>query len=155
MSFYSLFREKETQSLKQQIDFLNEAIAKEEDKAKNLEERSKVFSAGQVGSESQEKLLDELNHKVKEVYRRCIGDSDANLSTLQMLTNIENKLENLFEAIEQMPPEKVEQAEKVRSDLADYIIAERQGTTTAPERRETRGTEDTARGTGSESLGES
>jgi hypothetical protein len=104
---------KETQSLKQQIDFLNEAIGKEEEKAKSLEERSKMFSAGQVGSESQEKLLDELNHKVKEVYRRCIGDSDANLSTLQMLTNIENKLENLFEAIELMPPEKVEQAEKV------------------------------------------
>lgn len=72
-----------------------------------------MFSSGLAGAESQEKLLDELNHKVKDVYRRCIGDSDANLSTLQMLTNIENKLEQLFEAIEQMPPDKVEQAEKV------------------------------------------
>ena len=34
-------------------------------------------------------------------------------STLQMLTNIENKLEELFESIETMPPEKVEAAEKV------------------------------------------
>lgn len=31
-----------------------------------------------------------------------------------MLTNIENKLEQLFETIEMMPPDKVEQAEKVR-----------------------------------------
>lgn len=99
--------------MKQQIEFLNEAIAKEEEKARSLEERSRIFAAGLVGAESQEKMLDELNHKVKEVYRRCIGDSDANLSTLQMLTNIENKLETLFEAIELMPPDKVEQAEKV------------------------------------------
>lgn len=35
-------------------------------------------------------------------------------STLQMLTNIENKLEELFESIETMPPEKVEAAEKAK-----------------------------------------
>ena len=32
-----------------------------------------------------------------------------------MLTNIENRLEELFEMIEMMPPDKVELAEKVRS----------------------------------------
>ncbi|KAI9206345.1 uncharacterized protein BJ171DRAFT_440430 [Polychytrium aggregatum] len=104
----------ETQSLKQQIEFLNAAISREEDKASSLEERSKLFSSGAVGGESQEKLLDELNHKVKDVYRKCIGDNDANLSTLQMLTNLENRLEQLFEMIEMMPPEKVEQAEKMK-----------------------------------------
>ena len=31
-----------------------------------------------------------------------------------MLTNIENRLEELFEQIEMMPPERVEMAEKVR-----------------------------------------
>ena len=35
-------------------------------------------------------------------------------STLQMLTNIENRLEELFEMIEMMPQDKVEAAEKVR-----------------------------------------
>ena len=35
-------------------------------------------------------------------------------STLQMLTNIENRLEELFEQIEMMPQDKVEAAEKVR-----------------------------------------
>lgn len=69
---------------------------------------------GQAGGDSQKKLLEELNHKVKEVYRRCLGDSDGNLSTLQMLTSIENRLEQLFEFIELMPPEKVEQAEKMK-----------------------------------------
>ncbi|KAI8612042.1 hypothetical protein BC830DRAFT_1138587 [Chytriomyces sp. MP71] len=106
--------EKETLSLTQQIEFLNTAIDREEEKARLLEERAKMFSTGLVGVESQEKLLEDLNHKVKEVYRRCFGDSDANLSTLQMLTNIENKLEQLFETIENMPKDKVEQAEKTK-----------------------------------------
>ncbi|TPX60736.1 hypothetical protein PhCBS80983_g01648 [Powellomyces hirtus] len=112
-AFYS-DRDQETQSLKHQIDFLNAAIAREEDKAKMLEERAKMFSTGNLGGESQEKLLEELNHKVKEVYRRCIGDNEATLSTLTMLTTIENRLENLFETIEMMPPDKVEQAEKMK-----------------------------------------
>lgn len=42
-------------------------------------------------------------------------------STLQMLTNIESKLEELFESIETMPPEKVEAAEKVGSK--DYYFS--------------------------------
>lgn len=37
-------------------------------------------------------------------------------STLQMLTNIENRLEELFEEIESLPPEKVEAAEKVNNN---------------------------------------
>lgn len=39
-------------------------------------------------------------------------------STLQMLTNIENRLEELFEQIEMMPPERVEMAEKVLNTTA-------------------------------------
>ncbi|KAJ3047017.1 Cilia- and flagella-associated protein 100 [Rhizophlyctis rosea] len=106
--------DKETQSLKQQIEFLNEAITQEEQKAQTLEERAQLFTSG-AGAESQERLLDSLNLKVREVYRRCIGDTEgATLSTLTMLTNIENKLEQLFESIEMMPPDKVEQAEKMK-----------------------------------------
>ncbi|KAH6576492.1 hypothetical protein BASA62_001413 [Batrachochytrium salamandrivorans] len=106
--------ESETSSLNQQIDFLNASISMEEEKARMLEERAKLFTSGTVRTELQEKLLDDLNHKVKEVYRRCLGDNDGNLSTLQMLTSIENRLEQLFELIEQMPPEKVGQAEKIK-----------------------------------------
>ena len=48
------------------------------------------------------------------MYRNSIGENEASINTLQMLTNIENRLEELFEKIEKMPPEKVEEAEKVR-----------------------------------------
>lgn len=36
------------------------------------------------------------------------------ISTLQMLTNIENRIEELFQMIEMMPQDKVEAAQKVR-----------------------------------------
>jgi hypothetical protein len=76
----------------------------------------RLFSNGAIGNESQEKLLKELHEKVKEVYQTCIGDYETNVGALQMLTSIENKLEQLFEVIEMMPIEKVEQAEKVNLD---------------------------------------
>jgi hypothetical protein len=72
------------------------------------------MSSGVAGGDSQERLLTEFNQKVKEVYRKCLGDAEGNLSILQMLTSIENRLETLFETIEMMPKDKVEQAEKVK-----------------------------------------
>ena len=51
---------------------------------------------------------------MEEVYRSCIGDNEANISTLQMLTNIENRLEELFVTIETMPADKVAEAEKAK-----------------------------------------
>lgn len=45
-------------------------------------------------------------------------------STLQMLTNIENRLEELFEQIEMMPPERVEMAEKVRCMVTGSLSAD-------------------------------
>lgn len=54
-----------------------------------------------------------INKKVEEVYTNCIGSKEANIiSTLQMLTNMENKLEELFQKIEQMPAEKMAKLEK-------------------------------------------
>ncbi|XP_070559221.1 cilia- and flagella-associated protein 100-like isoform X2 [Ptychodera flava] len=106
--------ERETDILKQQIDMLNGAINREEEKAADLEHKSKMFSFGEFKAEDQEAMLAQLDKKVEDVYRNCIGDNEANISTLQMLTNIENRLEELFEQIEMMPPERVEAAEKAK-----------------------------------------
>ncbi|XP_046840054.1 cilia- and flagella-associated protein 100-like isoform X2 [Xenia sp. Carnegie-2017] len=105
---------KETEVLKQQISLLKDAIQNEQEKCADLEMKSKMFSYGEFKAEDQEKMLKALNKKVEEVYRNTIGDNEANISTLQMLTNIENRLEELFEQIEMMPPEKVEMAEKAK-----------------------------------------
>ncbi|XP_076448152.1 cilia- and flagella-associated protein 100-like [Babylonia areolata] len=104
----------ETKVLKEQIDKLQKAINKEEEKAAELKIKAKMFNYGEFKEEDQEKSLQTLNRKVEEVYRSCIGDNEANISTLQMLTNIENRLEELFEMIETMPQDKVEAAEKAK-----------------------------------------
>lgn len=106
--------DKETEVLQQQINLLKDAIKREQEKAADLEMKSKMFSYGEFKAEDQEQMLKALNKKVEEVYRHTIGDNEANISTLQMLTNIENRLEELFEQIEMMPPEKVEMAEKAK-----------------------------------------
>lgn len=106
--------ERETETLKIQIANLNEEIKREVEKEADLRLKASYFSYGEFKAEEQDKMLKELKEKVEEVYNNCIGDNEANIDTLQMLTNIENRLEELFQRIEQMPPEKVEEAEKVK-----------------------------------------
>lgn len=106
--------EKETAILKEQINKLNSQIKREESKAQDLKIRAKMFSFGEFKAEDQEKMLQELNRKVEDVYKSCIGDNEAQISTLQMLTNLENQLVGLLEQIETMPADKVEAAEKAK-----------------------------------------
>ena len=106
--------EKETELLKRQISALNEEIKREVEKEADLRIKASYFNYGEFKAEEQEKMLKEVNTKVEEVYVNCIGSNEANISTLQMLTNIENRLEELFQKIEQMPSDKVEEAEKAK-----------------------------------------
>lgn len=58
--------------------------------------------------------LEKLSGKVSEVYNRCGFDFDPSISTIQMLTNIESKLEQYLAVVDEMPPALVEHAEKQR-----------------------------------------
>lgn len=60
-------------------------------------------------------MLESLNHKVLDVYRHCVGtQQESNLGTVQMLTIIEQQLDDLLENLERVPQIKVEQAEKAK-----------------------------------------
>jgi hypothetical protein len=65
--------------------------------------------------------LEDLNKKVEEVYAKCIGSNEANISTLQMLTKIEKRMEELFQSLEKLPKDYVVQAEKVIHFLYDFL----------------------------------
>ncbi|MBN3316291.1 HUTH lyase, partial [Atractosteus spatula] len=106
--------EHETHILRQQIEMLKAAIQREEEKTSELELKSRIFSFGEFNAEKQDRMLSLLNKQVNEVYQTCIGDVGANISTLQMLTNIENKMEEVFECLETLPREKVEVVEANR-----------------------------------------
>ena len=56
-----------------------------------------------TGVHAQERTLDELNKRVAEVYRAILAEADNSLGTLQMLTNIEAKLEELLSTIDMVP----------------------------------------------------
>ena len=56
----------------------------QEEKSKELEHKSKMFSYGEYEGDGQEKMLEVLKDKVEQVYRSCIGDNEANISTLQV-----------------------------------------------------------------------
>lgn len=108
---------KQTEQLKSQIDLLTANIEREEEKAELLEVKCNMFNLGEFNQGEEDKVLESLNKKIEHVYKSCIvGDannSSANyINSLQMLTSIENRLEELFSEIEEMPANLVEQAEK-------------------------------------------
>ena len=46
-----------------------------------------MFSYGEFKQEDQEKMLEQLNKKVEEVYRSCIGDNEANIRLVGLSTS--------------------------------------------------------------------
>uniref|UniRef100_A0ABM5FJR2 Cilia- and flagella-associated protein 100 n=1 Tax=Pogona vitticeps TaxID=103695 RepID=A0ABM5FJR2_9SAUR len=106
--------DREIEQLKLLTVTLQTNIIKEEETAADLELKARVFSFGEYKAEVQDKMLVSLHRKVLEVYRRCIGENEANLGTLQMLTVIEHQLDDLLECLERVPPAKIEQAEKAK-----------------------------------------
>ncbi|GBG24256.1 Cilia- and flagella-associated protein 100 [Hondaea fermentalgiana] len=111
-----------TDALKGNIQELKLQIGSEEAKASIL--RARMDS--NLGEDAQEKLLSELNAKVKEVYRKCGFDCDASPSTLSMLTDLEARLEELLAKIEQMPEDYVVKAEKLKEkERRERVRAER------------------------------
>merc|ERR1711934_1213595 len=99
-----------TSSLKTNIKELKAQIEAENAKAAMLLERAKQSE----GKEVQEKLLQELNAKVRTVYVECGFDADAKPTTLTMLTDLEGKLEFLLAEMETMDIKYVETAEKAK-----------------------------------------
>ena len=115
-----------TGQLQVQIDDLQGQISGEETRAKLLQEKrvaaASHTSGGDKGPSSssggdmsygdKEKLLSELNSKVRSVYEQCGYDASSKPATLTMLSQMETKLEALLAAIEKMPSAYVIKAEK-------------------------------------------
>ena len=58
--------------------------------------------------------LDSLAKKVGETYAKCGFDYDPTMSTVQMLTQIESKLERCLQVADEMNPNYVRESEKAR-----------------------------------------
>ncbi|XP_016345594.1 cilia- and flagella-associated protein 100-like [Sinocyclocheilus anshuiensis] len=106
--------ESESKQLKEQIGILTDNIQREKERAAELEMKAKLFSFGQYKPEDQDKTLDSLSRKVEEVYHCCVGETEANLTTLQMLTAIEEKLGELLENADMIPKDQMSIAERAK-----------------------------------------
>eukprot|EP00163_Fabomonas_tropica_P003577 TRINITY_DN13085_c0_g2_i1.p1 TRINITY_DN13085_c0_g2~~TRINITY_DN13085_c0_g2_i1.p1 ORF type:complete len:578 (+),score=174.27 TRINITY_DN13085_c0_g2_i1:240-1973(+) len=99
----------EANNLKAQISGLQSSIGREETKASHMQNRARRM----LGAEDKEALLKHLHSQITGVYLACGFDNES-LGALEMLTNIEAKLESLLEVVSRMPPDYVETAEKAR-----------------------------------------
>lgn len=125
-----------TGMLQQQVDELQQQISSEDQRAKILHAKrlaavevggakssagatagakSSGGAGGNAGVQSQqekERLLAELNSKVRMVYEQSGFDASSKPNTLFMLSQIETRLEQLLTEIEKMPIDYVIKAEK-------------------------------------------
>ncbi|XP_040593142.1 cilia- and flagella-associated protein 100 isoform X1 [Mesocricetus auratus] len=107
--------DREVNMLKQWITTMMMSISKEEESAAELQLKARVFHFGEYKGDQQDELLESLNLKVLDVYRKCVGmQQEANLGTVQMLTVVEHQLDELLENLERVPQAKIEQAEKAK-----------------------------------------
>ncbi|XP_016281214.2 coiled-coil domain-containing protein 38 isoform X1 [Monodelphis domestica] len=101
--------------LMEQKEILKSFCAREEEKAAELELRSRLFNFGEFNSEVQERLIDSLSKKVNQVYKVCIGEVDvANLNPVQKLVKVESRLVELSDLIETVPRDIIEVIEKAK-----------------------------------------
>ncbi|XP_037702639.1 coiled-coil domain-containing protein 38 [Choloepus didactylus] len=96
-------------------EILQANCLREEEKAAELELRSRLFSFGEFNSEAQEKLIDSLSKKINQVYKVCIGDAEVgSLNPVQKLVKVESRLVELSDLIDSVPKENVEAIEKLK-----------------------------------------
>ncbi|XP_068951168.1 coiled-coil domain-containing protein 38 [Petaurus breviceps papuanus] len=103
------------ESLLDQKEMLKNNCAREEEKAAELELRSRLFNFGEFNSDIQERMIDSLSKKVNQVYKVCIGEVDVtNLNPVQKLVKVESRLVELSDLIESVPKELLEVIEKAK-----------------------------------------
>ena len=102
--------EAKTSDLERSISEMNDKIKVQEDKATVLRNRSEALGAS--GDNRQQKLLDELGHKVATVFAECGFDPEQTPDTLGKLAKIEQLLEDLILRLDEMPESVRKKAEK-------------------------------------------
>ncbi|XP_056461275.1 cilia- and flagella-associated protein 100 [Gadus chalcogrammus] len=106
--------ERDTEQLRAQIDIISQTITAEKEQAAELELKARLYNFGKCKSVEEDLMLEALGRKVEEVYRCCVGDIQANLTTIQMLAVIESHLLQLLENMENIPRDTLDQVEKMK-----------------------------------------
>lgn len=103
------------EGLLKQIASVENTIRRDEDKGWLARERASYFASASSDKQAEESAR--LEERITAVYADCIGANEASIPAIQMLTDIENKLEELLGRIAKMPPDFVEEAEKAKEKV--------------------------------------
>ncbi|KAM6924006.1 cilia- and flagella-associated protein 100 [Xenentodon cancila] len=104
--------EKDEEKLLEQLNYMNQKINKERARGAKLEQKVQLHLS--LNTEDQDMMLKALSEKVTEVHRSCVDDSMTNLSTLEMVANIENRISSLLQDLESIPEEKLQLMKKIK-----------------------------------------
>ena len=97
-------------NLEAEIHQLEERIRAEREEAGKVEEMIENSVSGETRRGGEDKMLEDLEQWVLNIYQSCIGDNEARISTIDMLHHIELRMETLTQELETLNPEKVEVA---------------------------------------------
>ncbi|XP_068570361.1 cilia- and flagella-associated protein 100 [Cebidichthys violaceus] len=99
-------------SLDLQLKNMSERVDREKARGKKLKQMVEFHLS--LDTEDQDAMWDALGRKVSEVYRNCVDDRITNLSTLEKLAKIENRMGLLLEGLESLPEESLEMMKKIK-----------------------------------------
>uniref|UniRef100_A0A3B4Z2Z0 DUF4200 domain-containing protein n=1 Tax=Seriola lalandi dorsalis TaxID=1841481 RepID=A0A3B4Z2Z0_SERLL len=94
------------------IDEINQRINKEKAGGNKLKQKVQVHVS--LNTEDQDVMLEALGDKVSEVYRSCVDDRMTNLSTLEKLVSIENRMSILLQGLESIPEKVLEMIKRIK-----------------------------------------
>ncbi|XP_054454082.1 cilia- and flagella-associated protein 100 [Anoplopoma fimbria] len=104
--------EKDEEQLTLQINDMIRRIDTEKARGTKLKQMVELHVS--LNTEDQDVMLDALGEKVAEVHRRCVDDRITNLSTLEKLANIENRMALLLQGLESLPEESLKMIKKIK-----------------------------------------
>ena len=106
-------KNKETESLQRQVNYLEQSIAIEEQKEKEL--MAKVGAHSLINDDGkQDEYLGQLSAVISDVYKKIFSENPVTSDPLKNLASIENRLEELFQEIDLMDPQRLSEAEKAK-----------------------------------------
>ncbi|KAF3837981.1 hypothetical protein F7725_009749 [Dissostichus mawsoni] len=104
--------EKDKEQLTLQINDMKQRIDVEKERGAKLGQKVELHVI--LKTEDQDVVLDDLGDKVDEVHRCCVDDRITNLSTLEKLANIENRIALLLQSLESIPEDSLEMMKKIK-----------------------------------------
>ncbi|XP_034085084.1 cilia- and flagella-associated protein 100 [Gymnodraco acuticeps] len=104
--------EKDKEQLTLQINDMKQRIDVEKERGAKLGQKVELHVI--LKTKDQDVVLDDLGDKVDEVHRCCVDDRITNLSTLEKLANIENRIALLLQSLESIPEDSLEMMKKIK-----------------------------------------